>query len=58
MKMALAKERRKHDSDNSDSDSSVDSWSRGLSKAEQMYVLASSDNDPNDSGIEFDKSEI
>ena len=30
----------------------------GLSKAEQMHVLASSGNDPNDSDIEFDKSEI
>ena len=56
--MALAKERRKHDSDSSDSDSSIDSWRRGLSKAEQMHVLASSGNDPNDSDIEFDKSEI
>ena len=56
--MALAKERCKHDSDSSDSDSSVDSWRTGLSKAEQMHVLASSGNDPNDSDIEFDKSEI
>ena len=58
MKLALAKH-RKHDSDSSDSDSSsVDSWRRGMSKAEQMHVLASSGNDPNDSDIEFDKSEI
>ena len=57
MKMALAKH-CKHDSDSSDSDSSVDSWRRGMSKAEQMHVLASSGNDPNDSDIEFDKSEI
>ena len=57
MKVALAKH-RKHDSNSSDLDSSVDSWRRGLSKAEKMHVLASSGNDPNDSDIEFDKSEI
>ena len=56
--MALTKERWKHDFDSNDSDSSVDSWKRGLSKAEQMHVLASSGNNPNDSDIEFDKSEI
>ena len=55
--MALAKH-RKHDSDTSDSDSSVDSWRRGMSKAEQMHVLASSGNDSNDSDIEFDKVKI
>ena len=58
MKMALAKH-RKHNLDSSDSDaSSVDSWRRGISKAEQIHVLASSGNDPNDSDIEFDKGEI
>ena len=50
------KEKRRYSSDSSSEESSSDgeSWRSGMSRAEQMHMLASAGINPNDSDIEFD----
>ena len=58
MRTMISLQRKHQDSNISDSDSKEESWRRGLNKAEQMHVLASSGSNPDNSDIEFDRDEL
>ena len=58
MKTMIAQQCKHQGSDSSGSDSEDKSLRRELNKAEQMHVLASSGNNPNNSDIEFDRDEL
>jgi hypothetical protein len=55
MKTMIAESKDDGDSDSDDGDTG---WRSGMSAAEQMHVLASSGNDPNDSDVEFDTDDL
>ena len=57
LKSRLAKQGSGGNSDSSDSDEE-DWWKSGLNQAEQLHVLASTNINPNERNLEFDKDDL